>query len=153
MKPLKKIPVKSHRKVLEKTESVSTKHKEDHPVGHHKQALEQRYDSTGGDKYGFKTEPSPNASPSIKFIPKDGSPFGFPYAYLQHWYFENENTELNLIYSQGIVKITGGNLGELFNQLNQYKIKEIYVTGKTANVDNQTSIESIIVKRYREIEL
>lgn len=153
MNPLKKSTVKQKRDTLKPSNTIPKEKANDDSLSTHKQAFTQQYDSSGTDKHGYKTEPSPNSSPSIKFSPKNASPFGFPYAYLQHWYFEDENSSLILIYSQGIVKISGSNLDGLFEQLNQYKVKEIYVTDKTELSENNTAIESIIVKRNREVEL
>lgn len=153
MNPLSKSKVQKHRETLKPSKKTPTAKPKDDPAATHKEALGKRYDSSGDDKHGYKTEPSPNSSPSIKFIPQSGLPFSFPYAYLQHWFFEQEKTLLILIYSQGIVKISGGNLEELFNQLNQYKVKEIYITEKSANSEKHTSIESITVERNREVAL
>lgn len=173
MNPLKKSTVKQKRDALKPTnnipqekpanqsepikpdadESGTDKSGTGKPVSHHKRDLAKKYDSSGVDKHGYKTEPSPNSTYSIKFKPQNGMPFGFPYAYLQTWYFEDENTSLFLVYSQGIVKITGTNLDPLFDQINQYKVKEIYVTDISDAPKNQTSIESILVKRNMEIEL
>lgn len=153
MNPLKTSKVKTHRKKLEKKETIPKEANTDVPLENPRNALAKKYDSSGLDKHGYKTEPSPNSSPSIEFKPQNGSPFGFPYAYLQHWYFEEENTVLILMYSSGIVKISGCNLDGLFKQVSQYKVKEIYVTDKSEIQDNQTEIESIIVKRNMEVEL
>jgi len=150
MNPLTKSKVKQHRETLKNTEAIPKEKTADQPIIQAKKALGNKYDSSGADKQGYKTEPSPNSTHSIKFKPQNAMPFGFPYAYLQSWYFEDENTTLVLLYSQGTVKISGQNLLDLFDQVSAYKVKEIYITNKTADAPDKTVIDSITVKRSAE---
>lgn len=153
MNPLNKSKVKQHRDALKNNETIPKEKTADQQVIHAKKALGQKYDSSGADKQGYKTVPSPHSSPSIKFIPQNGMPFGKANAYLDDWYFEDENTTLVLLYTRSTVKISGQNLLDLFDQVSAYKVKEIYITDKAADASEKTVIDSITIKRNREEEL
>ncbi len=104
-----------------------------------------------GEISGFKTVHNNVTPATLNFSPKKSPPFGFPYAYLQHYYFTDDNSALVLLYSQGEVIIKGRNLMALYVEISRYRVTDIYATEKGLS-DTQTEIESITVNRYREVQ-